>query len=118
MDLKTLEAKVRSKYGQRDPRYPPKGGFILSNGMLFAVNDHAAWLKSVDCKLRKALNLGICRFFSRHSMEGSVAAFEYKKLTAEQKVTIKKILKAEDFFTVVTEAGSTTRFRPIRSFKF
>ena len=118
MSLETLEAKIKELYGQRNPKYLPKGGFILSNGMLFAVNNHEAFMKSVDCTLSKALKLGVCRFFSRSGIAGKVAAFEYKNLTIEQKITIKKILRNEDFFSVITEKETLERFRPIRSIKF
>jgi hypothetical protein len=118
--LLQIENKIKELYGQRNPKYPSKGGFILSNGMLFATTNHAAFCKSVDSTLTQVIKLGVCRFFSRTGIGGGVAAFEYRKtrITNEQKETIRKILKRENFYTVVTEKETVERFRPIRSIKF
>jgi hypothetical protein len=118
--LPQIENKIKELYGQRKPEYTPKGGFILSNGMLFATTNHAAFCKSVDCTLTQAIKLGVCRFFSRTGIGGNVAAFEYRKtrITTQQKTMIRKILRSANFYTVVTEKETVERFRPIRTIKF
>lgn len=118
LNLETLERNIKELYGQRNPKYLPKGGFILSNGMLFATTNHAAFMQSVDCTLSKSIKLGVCRFFSRSGLGGNVAAFEYRNITDKQKSTIKKILKQENFFSVITEKETIERMRPIRTINF
>ena len=118
MNLETLEKNIKERYGQRNPKYLPKGGFILSDGTLFATTHHEVFMKLVDCTLKQSIRLGVCRFFSRSGLGGKVAAFEYRKITDSQKSTIKKILKNENFFSVITEKETIERFRPIRAINF
>lgn len=118
MNLERIEAKFKAQYRVANPRTPGSGGFILSDGAVVPTTDHNATCKTIGCKLAKVLENGICRYVFRVGQQGNVAAFEYHMLTPEQKNTIRGMLKADDYFTVITEKTTIDRQRPIRSLNF
>lgn len=118
MQLERIEAKFKAKYRVANPRTPGSGGFILSDGAVVPTTNHASACDNIGCKLDAVLEVGLCRYMFRVGQQGNVAAFEYHTLTPEQKNAIRGMLKADDYFTVVTEKTTIDRQRPIRSLTF
>ena len=118
MNLEKIEKKFRASYKLNNSCECGSGGFILSDGSIIATTDHNAVCKIIGCKLSKVLEVGICRFMFRIGQQGNIAAFEYHTLTPEQKTAIRGVLKAEEFYTVVTTKTTINRQRPIRSLNF
>ncbi|KKL17709.1 hypothetical protein LCGC14_2482890, partial [marine sediment metagenome] len=107
MNLEKIEKKFRAGFRLGTPRECGSSGFILSDGSVIATTDHNAACKTIGCKLSKVLEVGVCRFLFRIGQQGNVAVFEYRNLTPEQKIIIRKMLKNDDYFTVVTEKTTT-----------
>lgn len=118
MNLERIEAKFKANYKLNNACECGSSGFILSDGSVIKTTDHNAACKTIGCKLSKVLEEGICRFMFRIGQQGNIAAFEYHTLTPEQKNTIRKILKSDDYYTVITEKTVIDKMRPIRSIQF
>lgn len=118
MTLEKIEAKFRKNYNFGNARASGSSGFIMTDGSVCATTNHAKACECMGMKLADVLEAGVCRYLFHVSYSGSVAAFEYHLLTPEQKTTIRKMLKTDDYFTVVTEKTTTDRQRPIRSIQF
>ena len=118
MNLEKIEKKFRAKFRLGTPRECGNSGFILSDGSVMPILGHERACESVDHKLVEILEAGMCRYMFRVGQQGNVAVFEYYVLTPEQKNAIRGILKADDYYTVVTEKTTIDRQRPIRSLNF
>ncbi len=118
MDLERIEKKFRANYKFGNARESGSGGFILSDGFVMPTSNHEHTCKNIGMKLADVLEVGVCRYMFRVGQQGNVAAFEYYNLTSEQKITIRKMLKNDDYFTVVTEKTTTNSFRPVRNLNF
>ena len=118
MNLEKIEKKFKAQYRIANPKTPGSGGFILSGGAVVPTSNHAAACESIGYRLDVVLEAGLCRYMFRIGIQGNVAAFEYHLLTPEQKITIRKILKNDDYYTVITEKTTIDRIRPIRSLSF
>ncbi len=118
MNLEKIEKKFKSNYQLSNARECGSGGFILTDGSVIATTNHAASCERIGCKLDKVLEAGVCRFMFRIGQQGNVAAFEYYVLTPEQKVTVRKMLKADDYYMVVTTKTTINSFRPVRNLNF
>ncbi|KKN48394.1 hypothetical protein LCGC14_0653410 [marine sediment metagenome] len=118
MDLEKIEKKFRANYQFSNARESGSGGFILSDGSVMPTPNHERTCKNMGTKLADVLEVGVCRYMFRIGQQGNVAAFEYHSLTPEQKITIRKMLKNDDYFTVVTEKTTTNSFRPVRNLNF
>lgn len=117
-DLEKIENKFRASYKLNNACECGSSGFILSDGSVIVTTDHNAACKTIGCKLSRVLEAGICRFMFRIGQQGNIAAFEYHVLTPEQEITIRKMLKVDDYYCVVTTKMTTNRDRPIRSISF
>ncbi len=118
MNLEKVEQKFKANYKFSNARESGSGGFILSDGSVIVTTNHAACCEKMGMKLANVLEIGICRYASHLAFSGNVIAFEYSVLTMKQKNTIRKILKTDDFYTVVTTKTTTNRNCPIRSIQF
>lgn len=118
MQLEKIEKKFRSNYQFGSARDSGSGGFILSDGSVVATTDHTSCCKRLGFKLADILEAGICRYMFRIGQQGNVAAFEYSTLTPEQKTTIRKMLKVDDYYCVITTKMVTNSFRPVRNLNF
>ncbi len=118
MNLEKIEKKFRANYQFSNARESGSGGFILSDGSVVATTNHAVCCERMGMKLADILEVGLCRYAFRVGQQGNVAAFEYYNLTPGQKNAIRKMLKADDYYTVVTEKTTIDRIRPIRGLNF
>lgn len=118
MDLERIEKKLKASYRTGNARESGSGGFILTNGSVIATTNHDKTSGQIGCKLADVLKAGICRYLFRVGQQGNVAAFEYHVLTPEQKTTIRSMLKADDYYMVVTTKTTVERNRPVRSLNF
>ncbi len=118
MDLERIEKKFQTNYKFGNARESGSGGFILSNGSVMPTSNHEHTCKNIGTKLADVLKVGICRYMFRVGQQSNVAAFEYHNLTPEQKITIRKMLKNVDYFTVITKKTTTNSFRPVRNLNF
>lgn len=118
MNLEKIEKKFRTNYQFGNARDSGSGGFILSDGSVVATTNHLACCSRMGFKLANILEAGICRYMFHIGQQGNIAAFEYYILTPEQKTTIRKMLKVDDYYSVVTEKTTIDRMRPIRSLNF
>ncbi len=118
MNLEKIEQKFKANYKLGNARESGSGGFILSDGSIIVTTNHAACCEKMGMKLADVLEAGICRYLFRVGQQGNVAAFEYHNLTPEQKITIRKMLKTDDYYIVVTEKTVVDRIRPIRNIQF
>ena len=118
MNYEKIEKKFKASYKLNNACECGSSGFILSDGSVIATTDHNAACKTIGCKLSKVLEVGVCRFLFRIGQQGNVAVFEYRNLTPEQKIIIRKMLKNDDYFTVITEKTTTNSFRPVRNLNF
>ena len=117
--LTKIEKKMVAKYvyaiSDTYMIYCGSAGFILSDGRIINTSDHAAVCKAIGYTLSKVIQSGICRFMFHKGKEGQIAAFEYCSLTIQQRCTISLLLRADNYFTIVTQKTTISRFRPIRS---
>ncbi len=120
MNLEKIKKKFRANYKSGSARESGNGGFILSDGLVIPLGHgrHEVACNGIGTKLADVLKAGICRYMFRIGQQGNVAAFEYYSLTPEQKITIRKMLKNDDYFTVITEKTTTNSFRPVRNLNF
>ncbi len=118
MNLEKTEKKFRANYQFGNARESGSGGFILSDGSIVVTTNHAACCERMGMKLADILEVGLCRYMFRVGQQGNVAVFEYYNLTPKQKNTIHKMLKANDYYIVVTEKMTVNRNRPIRGLNF
>jgi len=118
MNLEKIEKKFRASFRLGTPRECGNSGFILSDGSVIPIMGHERACNEIGCKLAKVLEVGVCRYMFRADRQGNIAVFHYYILTPEQKNTIRGMLKADDYFTVVTEKTTIDRMRPIRSLNF
>ena len=118
MNLEKIEKKFRANFRLGTPRDCGHSGFILSDGSVMPILGHERACQDLGCKLAEILEAGMCRYMFRVGQQGNVAAFEYHTLTPEQKIAIRGMLKADDYYTVVTEKTTIDRVRPIRSLNF
>lgn len=117
--LTKIEKKMTAKFAPiRVQDYNGKAGFILSDGFVIVTNHHAALCRMIHYSLSKVIQAGMCRYTSHIGTEGGVIAFEYARLTAQQKTTINFLLRTDDFYTVVTTKTIVSKFLPIRKIKF
>ena len=118
--LTKIEEKIVAKFVYPIVRIQDCGnaGFILSDGRIMKITNHAAVCKSVGLKLSEVIQSGVCRFMFHKGKEGQIAAFEYCSLTIQQRSTISLLLRADDYYVVVTTKNTVSRFRPIRSISF
>ncbi len=118
MQLEKIEKKFRAQYRVVNAKTPGSGGFLLTDGSVIPTTNHMKACKMIGCKLEDALNVGLCRYASHPSVGGNVISFEYNVMTIEQKNSARKMLKADDYFKVVTKKTTVDRNRPIRSLNF
>ena len=118
MNIEKVEKKFKASFRLGTPRECGNSGFILSDGSVMPILGHERACQDVGCKLAEVLEAGVCRYMFRVGQQGNVAAFEYSMLTPEQKTAIRGILKADDYYTVVTTKTMIDRVRPIRSIQF
>ncbi len=118
MNLEKIEKKFKASYKLNNACECGSSGFILSDGSVIATTDHNAACKTIGCKLSRVLEAGVCRFMFRIGQQGNIAAFEYHVLTPEQKNAIRKMLKVDNYYTVVTTKTTTNSFRPVRNLNF
>ncbi len=118
MNLEKIEKKFRASFRLGTPRECGNSGFILSNGSVMPILGHERACDDLGFRLTKVIESGMCRYLFRTSQQGEIGAFEYHNLTPEQKTAIRGILKAGEFYTVVTTKTTTDRNRPIRSIQF
>ena len=120
MNLEKIEKKLKASYKSSNAHESGSGGFILSDGLVIPLGHgrHEVTCNGMGTKLANVLKAGICRYMFRIGQQGNVAAFEYHNLTPEQKITIRKMLKNDDYFTVITEKTTTNSFRPVRNLNF
>ncbi len=116
--LTKIEKKMVAKYIVSNVQDCGSAGFILSNGAIINMTFHAAACKAIGHKLSTVIRFGVCRFMFHEGREGKIAAFEYTSLTIQQRSTISLLLRANDYFVVVTTKSTISKFRPIRSIKF
>ncbi len=113
-----IEKKMTTKYMVSNVQDCGSAGFILSDGAIINTTDHAATCKTIGHSLKAVIQSGICRFMFHEGREGKIAAFEYCSLTVQQRCTISLLLRADDYYVVVTTKNTVSKFRPIRSIKF
>lgn len=118
MNLERIEKKFRSKFRLGTPRECGSSGFILSDGSVMPILGHERACEQLGFGLTVVLRLGMCRYLIHTGRQGDIIAFEYYILTPEQKIAIRGILKAGEFYTVVTTKTTINRHRPIRSLNF
>lgn len=118
MNLEKIEKKFRASFRLGTPRECGNSGFILSDGSVMPIMGHERACQDMGCKLAEVLEVGMCRYLFRVGQQGNVAAFEYHALTPEQKTAIRGILKADEYYTVITTKTTIDRQRPIRSISF
>ncbi len=118
MNLEKIEQKFKANYKFSNARESGSGGFILSNGSIMPTTNHERTCENMGYKLAEVLEAGLCRYLFRVGQQGNVAAFEYHNLTPEQKITMRKMLKTDDYYTVITEKTVIDRIRPIRNIQF
>ena len=116
--LTKIEKKMVAKYIVSNVQDCGSAGFILSNGAIINTTFHAAACKAIGHKLSTVIRSGVCRFMFHTGREGKIAAFEYTNLTVQQRSTISLLLRANNYFTVITTKNTASKFRPIRSIKF
>ncbi len=118
MNAEKIEAKFKKSFRLGTPKECGNSGFILSDGSVMPILGHERACESMGSKLADVIKAGMCRYMFRVGQQGNVAAFEYHALTPEQKTAIRGILKADDYYQVVTTKTTTDRNRPIRSLNF
>lgn len=118
MDAEKIEKKFKAQYRVANAKTPGSGGFILTDGSIIVTTNHMKSCELIGCKLDDALNAGLCRYAMHPAFGGNVIAFEYGTMTMEQKDSARKMLKADDYFKVVTKKTTVDRNRPIRSLQF
>lgn len=118
--LSKIEKKMLAKYQPANAQNAGSGGFILSDGSIVPTLHHAMLCRTIRLRLSIVIQAGICRFMLHKGKEDGVAAFEYAdtKLTTKQKTTIRRLLRANDYYTVITIKNTVSKFRPIRNIKF
>ena len=118
MNLEKIEKKFRSKFRLGTPSECGSSGFILSDGSVMPILGHERACESMGSGLAAVIKSGMCRYLIRTGQQGEIGAFEYYTLTPEQKTAIRKILKAGEFYTIITTRTVVNRQRPIRSISF
>ncbi len=118
MDSKRIEAKFKKSFRLGTPRECGSSGFILSDGSVMPIMGHERACEQMGLGLAMVIKSGMCRYLIRIGQQGCVGAFEYHDLTPKQKTAIRGILKAGEFYTVVTTKTTIDRHRPIRSINF
>ena len=118
MNLEKTERKFRAKFRLGTPRECGSSGFILSDGSVMPILGHERACDDLGFKLAKVIESGMCRYLFRVGQQGEIGAFEYRILTPEQKTAIRSILKAGEFYTIITTRTTIDRQRPIRSIPF
>ncbi len=118
MDVEKIEKKFRAQYRVANAKAPGSSGFILTDGSIIVITNHMKACELIGCNLGNALEAGLCRYASHPSAGGNVIALEYTTLTMEQKDSVRKILKADDYFKVITKKTTIDNNRPIRSLNF
>lgn len=117
-DLEKIERKFRACFRLSTPKECASSGFILSDGSVIPILGHERACESMGLGLAMVIEAGLCRYLIRTGQQGEIGAFEYYTLTPKQKIAIRGILKAGEFYTVVTTKTTTDRNRPIRSISF
>lgn len=115
--LTKIEKKMLAEYDTIGVGGTNKG-FILSDGSIIAVADHASTCKAIGHRLSTVIHAGVCQFLLQQDKEDGIAAFEFSRLSMKQKIAISLILRANDYYVVITTRKTTSKFRPIRSIKF
>ena len=118
MQLEKIEKKFRASFRLGTPRECGSSGFILSDGSVMPILGHERACEQMGFGLATVIEKGMCRYLIRTGQQGEIGAFEYYTLTPEQKTAIRGILKAGEFYTVVTTKTTIDRQRPIRSLNF
>ncbi len=118
MNLEKIESKFKKSFRLGTVRECGSSGFILSDGSVMPILGHERACDDLGFKLAKVIESGMCRFLIRTGQQGEIGAFEYHNLTPEQKTAIRGILKAGEFYTVITTKTTIDRQRPIRSLNF
>ncbi len=118
MNLEKIEKKFRANFRLGTPRECGNSGFILSDGSVMPILGHERACESLGYKLSEVLEAGLCRFLFRVGQQGNIAVFDYYMLTPKQKNSIRGMLKADDYFSVITTKITIDRMRPIRSLNF
>ena len=118
MNLEKIEKKFRANFRLETPRNCASSGFILSDGSVMPILGHERACESLGFGLAIVIEKGMCRYLIRTGQQGLIGAFEYHTLTPEQKTTIRSILKADEFYMVVTTKTTINSFRPIRGIQF
>lgn len=109
---------MKKKYETVQARNAASGGFILSDGSIVNTTSHIGVCRSIGRRLDTVIQSGICRFASHGGKGGKVIAFEYAELTGKQEITIRTLLKLDDYYKVVTTHDTISEFTPIRKIKF
>lgn len=117
-DLEKIEKKFKAKFRIETPRECASSGFILSDGSVMPILGHEQACEQLGLGLAMVIKAGMCRYLLRIGQQGEYIALEYYTLTPEQKTAIRGILKAGEFYTVITTKTTTNRDRPIRSINF
>ncbi len=118
MNLEKIERKFKAQYRVANAKTPGSGGFILTDGSIIVTTNHMKACEVIGCDLGNVLEVGLCRYASHPSAGGNVIALEYTALTMKQKDSVRKILKADDYFKIVTKKTTIDRNHPIRSLNF
>jgi len=118
MSTEKIEKKFKAQYRIANAKSPGSGGFILTDGSIIVTTNHMKACELIGCNLGDALGVGLCRYASHPAAGGNVIAFEYAAMTMQQKDSARKMLKADDYFKVVTTKTTVDRNRPIRSLNF
>ncbi len=118
MNLEKIERKFRASFRLASPRECASSGFILSDGSIMPIIGHERACENLGLGLAMVIESGVCRYLIYTGQQGEIGAFEYYKLTPEQKTAIRSILKAGEFYTIVTTKTTTNRNCPIRSINF
>ncbi len=118
MGTKRIEAKFKKSFRLGTPRECGNSGFILSDGSVMPILGHERACEQMGLRLAMVIKYGMCRYLIRTGQQGEIIALEYHTLTPEQKTAIRGILKAGEFYTVITTKTTVDRHRPIRSLNF